>query len=240
MKKYFLLILAIYCLFSQSCLAGLNDNPNIAVLNFTNKIPKIDNQYSAYGQISLEDASVASDRVMENLLDSDRFNLIERDQVETILNEHAFNLSGLVDTNTAVQIGKLAGVQYIVYGSVVNCSLKASGILYDNSNYGGMSNDKYTVIADVTARFIDVETGRIVLMARGHGQSTSTANEIQWHQYRNGYYGKYYDGTQKIKFGAKEVSQTQVYNAIAKAADDLVFGKMGFLAKLDGKIKRKY
>lgn len=240
MKKLFLLVFMLCVLISQSCFAGLNDYPDIAVLNFTNKVPKLENQYSMYGQISVEDASLASDRVMENLLDSGRFNIIERDQLEAILNEHAFNLTGLVDPNTAVQIGKLTGVQYIVYGSVVNCSLKTTGIAYDNNNYGGVVNEKYTVIADVTARFIDVETGRIALIARGHGESSSTANEIQWHQYRDGYYGKYYSGTQTIRFGTKEVSQTQVYNAIMKAADDLVLGKMGFLAKLDGKAKRSY
>lgn len=240
MKRVVLFIFILCLAISQSCFAGLNDYPDIAVLNFTSKIPKINNPYSAYGEISLEDASIASDRLMENLVDSGRFNLIEREQLEAILNEHAFNLSGLVDPATAVQIGKLTGVKYIVYGSVVNCSLKTSGILYDNSNYGGIENNKYTVIADVTARFIDVETGRVALIARGHGQSTSTSNEVQWHQYRNGYYGKYYNGTQTIKFGAKEVSQTQVYNAIAKATDDLVYGKMGFLAKLDGKVKRRY
>lgn len=240
MKRLMLLIFTVCLLMSQTCFAGLNDYPDIAVLNFTNKVPHLNTATSAFGQISLEDASVASDRVMESLLDSGRFNLIERDQLEAILNEHALNLSGTVDPATAVQIGRLTGVQYIVYGSVVNCSLKASGVSYDNTQYGGLENNQYTVIADVTARFIDVETGRIALIARGHGESTSTSNEIQWHQYKDGRYGKYYSGTQTIKFGVKEVSQTQVYNAIGKAADDLVFGKMGFLAKLDGKAKRRY
>lgn len=240
MKKVLLLVVMLSLFISQSCFAGLNDYPDVAVLNFTNKVPTLDTQYSMYGKITLNDASLASDRVMENLVDSGRFNVIEREQLEAILNEHAFNLTGLVDPNTAAQIGKLTGVQYIVYGSVVNCSLKTSGIIYDNNNYGGIANEKYTVVADVMARFIDVETGRIALIARGHGESSSTANEVQWHQYRNGYYGKYYDGTQTIKFGTKEVSQTQVYNALMKASDDLVLGKMGFLAKLDGKVKRRY
>ena len=150
----------------------------------------------------------------------------------------------MVDPATAVQIGRLTGVKYIVYGSVVGCSLKEKTIGYDNNTIGGVGNNQHTVIANVVARFIDVETGRIVLAARGKGESTSTYNEIKWKKL-NSSYDNYSDtdGTNSfghtVKFGTKEVSQEQVHNAIAKAADDLVYGKMGILAKMDGTARRR-
>ena len=196
------------------------------------------------GQISLTDAGVASDYVLDALLDSDRFSIIEREQMQAIMSEHHLNLTGMVNPATAVQIGRLTGVKYILYGSVVGCSLKEKTIGYDNNTIGGIGNNQHTVIANVVARFIDVETGRIVLAARGKGESTSTYNEIKWKKL-NTSYDNYSDtdGTNSfghtVKFGTKEVSQEQVHNAIAKAADDLVYGKMGILAKMDGTARRR-
>ena len=192
----------------------------------------------------MTDAGVASDYVLDALLDSDRFSIIEREQMQAIMSEHHLNLTGMVNPATAVQIGRLTGVKYILYGSVVGCSLKEKTIGYDNNTIGGVGNNQHTVIANVVARFIDVETGRIVLAARGKGESTSTYNEIKWKKL-NTSYDNYSDtdGTNSfehtVKFGTKEVSQEQVHNAIAKAADDLVYGKMGILAKMDGTARRR-
>ena len=45
--------------------------------------------------------------------------------------------------------------------------------------------------------------------------------------------------THKITIGTQQVSQVQVHNAIAKAVNDVVYGKNGLLAKMDGKAKKK-
>lgn len=252
MKKVLMqIILMVGVLISSTCFAGLGNYPNIAILPFSNHASvstSADSLSGTTGQISLTDASVASDYVLDALLDSDRFSIIEREQMQAIMSEHHLNLTGMVDSMTAVQIGRLTGVKYIVYGSVVGCSLKEKMIDYDNSVVGGANNKQHTVIANVVGRFIDVETGRVVLAARGKGESTSTYNEIKWKKIKKNI-GLYYDSdnsetsgetkTQTIKFGSENVSQEQVHNAIAKAADDLVYGKMGFLAKLDGKAKRR-
>lgn len=265
MTKVLLKLCMLLCLLVNStCFAGLNDYPNIAIIPFSNHASvstSADSLSGTPGQIALTDAQIASDYVLDALLDSDRFSIMEREQMEAILKEHHLNLSGLIDPATAVQIGRLTGIKYIVYGSVVGCSLKDKGVSYDNSVIGGIANKQHTVIANVVGRFIDVETGRIVLAARGKGASTSTHNEIQWKRIKknvsvnsNGFDGNISDDAYSyststtettseknhtIKFGTENVSQEQVHNAIAKAADDLVYGKMGFLAKMDGKAKRK-
>lgn len=234
-------VLLVSVLISSTCFAGLGNYPNIAIMPFSNHASVSTNADSGVqGQISLTDARVASDYVLDALLDSDRFSIIEREQMQAIMSEHHLNLTGMVDPATAVQIGRLTGVKYILYGSVVGCSLKEKTIGYDNNTIGGIDNNQHTVIANVVARFIDVETGRIILAARGKGESTSTYNEIKWKKldlYSDA------DGTNSfghtVKFGTKEVSQEQVHNAIAKAADDLVYGKMGILAKMDGTARRR-
>ncbi|WP_407398501.1 CsgG/HfaB family protein [Anaerovibrio sp.] len=152
--------------------ASLQDYPNIAVLPYANKA-------AVSKQLSLADASLVSEFVIEQLLDSERFNVIEREMLEAIMKEHSFNMSGMVDPLTAVQIGKLAGVKYLVAGSVTGLSTKSSGASYSDTRVGGGGFNINTVIANVSARFIDVETGRIVLAASGTGESASTNMEFK-------------------------------------------------------------
>lgn len=231
MKKIMgIFVMLMGILFSQTCYAGLNDYPNIAIIPFGNHASVNTTMSSVAGEISLTDAAVASDYVLEALVDSDRFSVLEREQMMAIMSEHHLNLTGMVDQSTAVQIAKLTGVKYLVYGSVTGCSLKTGSIGYDK--FGAK---KYTVIANVVGRFIDVETGRIVLTARGKGESSSTNMEYTLKSAST--YTS--EAASTIKFGTENVSQVQVHNAIAKAADDLIYGDSGFLAKLDGKYKRK-
>lgn len=218
---------AMCLLVSSSCFSGLNDYPDIALLEFTNKA-------SVSYDISFEDASMVSDYVLEELLDSGRFNVMEREQLQGILDEHHLNLTGLVAPDTAVQLGQLTGVQYLVYGSITGLSSKKQVFGYAN-DIGGIDNNQYVVTANITGRIIDLETGRIVLAARGTGSSTSSGTEFGYRPGRRFYprQGHF------IRVGATEISQIQVHNALAKAARDLVNGKNGFIAKIDGKGKKR-
>ena len=63
--------------------------------------------------------------------------VIERGMVEQVLKEQEFQLTGTVDSETAVAIGKLIGAELVIIGSIVK-----TGIVYTTN-----------------ARLIDVETG---------------------------------------------------------------------------------
>jgi formylglycine-generating enzyme required for sulfatase activity len=63
-------------------------------------------------------ASALSDRLREVLLKSGRFTLVDRSQIESILNEQALQQAGCTDQECAVQVGRLLGVRKIVAGRV--------------------------------------------------------------------------------------------------------------------------
>jgi TolB-like protein len=63
--------------------------------------------------------------------------VVEKGQVTAVAAEQRLNLSGLVDDETAVNVGKFVGARYVIVGSV-----------------NGMG-DFYTL----SARLVDVETG---------------------------------------------------------------------------------
>lgn len=231
------------------CFAGLHDFPNVAVLPFRNKAITSDD-------VNYQEQNLISEFVIEELIDTGRFNVLERDELMAITNEHSLNMTGLVDPATAAQIGRLAGVKYLVAGSVAGLTTKESGASYDNSGLGNVGGTKHTVIANVNARIFDVETGRILLACHGVGKSSSAHIEFKLNVTKNTpYETEVIDPdtgdpniqeaeettvtSHTVKIGAVTVSQVQVHNAIAKAVTNLVFNKnYGLLAKMDGKAKR--
>ena len=251
MKKVFLMMIcAMLLLTSKFCQAGLNDNPTIAILPFVNKAAMSEG-------LQFSDASITSEFMIEKLLESDRFyNVIERENMSAVVNEHTFNMNIVVDPLSAVQIGKILGAQYLVAGSVTGLSTKPSGIDVTAGNAASAGFQKNTVIANISARFIEVETGRIVLAASGTGESATTNIEFAVNKKIEGeeevsVVVDEAEGiedvaenptssiqTYKIKIGTQEFSQVQVRNALYKAVYDLVYNKnYGIIAKLDGKAK---
>lgn len=89
-------------------------------------------------------ASALDGIIYEKLLDSfmkqGRFNLVERQQLDMVLNELQFSASGLVDPKQALQIGKLLTAQTLLAGKVFETD---AGI-------------------EIVARLIDTETSIVI------------------------------------------------------------------------------
>ena len=232
----------------QVSFAGLLDYPTVAVLPFENK-----------GIVSkgmdIEDANLVSEFVIEDLIDSGLFDVIEREQLANVLAEQSFGMSGAVDTSTASETGKLVGAKYLIYGNVTGLTTKESGA--SASTIGAAAGmQKHKVTANISARIIDVETGRIVLAGRGTGESSSANFEFSLRTtIATPYDGLIIDVKKgqamygsgekvntlelgKITIGTTEVSMVQVHNAIEKAVEDLIYGKdRGLITKIKGEAK---
>ncbi|MCH8012392.1 MAG: hypothetical protein IIA61_10680 [Candidatus Marinimicrobia bacterium] len=89
--------------------------------------------------ISALEAATLTDRLRSELVDLGVFSLVERGQMEMILEEQGFQQTGCTSAECAVEVGKLLGVQKMVAGSI------------------GKIGALYTV--DV--RMFDVTTGKI-------------------------------------------------------------------------------
>ena len=104
------------------------------------------------------------------------------------------HMLGLIDPDTAKKLGEILGIRYIVYGNVVDVTVAVgkAGVVVN------------TVKAHMVIRIMDVETGNILMAAKGEGKSASA------------FVG---DGTaQFIYIGTTKVTQTAVHNALKKAA----------------------
>lgn len=91
------------------------------------------------GDISLTSTSY-QDNLIYALVNRNRFRVVERGLLESILQEQKLSRTKLVDRDTALRLGRLAAAQSIIIGSIVE---SRSGI-------------------EIIARFIDTETSEIL------------------------------------------------------------------------------
>ena len=256
MKKIFLLAALIFTVLFTNFVeaANIKDHPRLAVMNFANKA------ITSKG-LRDYDFSSASEYALYQLSASDWFDLIDYEQMAAVARMHSMNLSGLVDTSTAPALGQFLAAQFVMVGSLNGMTVKESGAKIGAAGAkAGMS--KHKVTANVTVRFVDVETLKVVGVGMGTGESSSTSAEISFTPYRNfsnwiiphetniiiGDENKVTSDSKIstadnadyfITIGTTEVSAVQVRNALSKAVRDAVYGKMGLLTTLNGGKKLK-
>ncbi|MCK4826519.1 hypothetical protein KA005_62835 [bacterium] len=107
-----------------------------------------------------------TDMLVTALVKTKRFRVVERSALEKVMKEHQLQLSGAIDTSTAVKIGKLLGLKFIMLGSVSQYSPSGHTggvpILFYKNWY------HYTEVT-LDARIVDVQTGTVVASGTGHG-----------------------------------------------------------------------
>lgn len=79
----------------------------IAVLNINSR-----------GGVSPSEAQTLADRLRSELVNTNVFTVLERGQMDAILKEQGFNLSGCTSSECAVEVGRMLGVQQMVTGDV--------------------------------------------------------------------------------------------------------------------------
>ncbi len=98
--------------------------------------------------IELAGASI-SDMFTTELLKTYRYKLIERSQIEQVLEEQALGLKGVTDSALALKVGKMLGVDAVIVGTVPEYGMRAVG--------------KYELPAvGINVRMIDGVTGSII------------------------------------------------------------------------------
>lgn len=146
--------------------AASSEKPRIAVIEFKNKA---DNQWWYHGG-----AEAAQDVFVTELVKSGKFRVVEREQLQALMAEKNLTLSGDVDPSTAVRIGKLLGVNYLLTGAVTEYGVtEKGGHAPGLRRLPGVSASKKTFVAAMNARLIDTSTGEIVWADEARGEESS-------------------------------------------------------------------
>jgi curli biogenesis system outer membrane secretion channel CsgG len=163
------------------------------------------------------------DLLVTGLVKDGSFSVIERKALDKIMAEQNFSNSNRADQNSAAKIGKLLGVDAIVVGSITEFGneTKKTNLGGAGGNWHGMglgnlghSNSKANVA--ITARIIDVDTGEILGVADGKGQSARASTSLlgggsNWHGFGGG----------NADFGSSDFQSTIIGEATKQAVDQL-------------------
>ena len=139
--------------------AGLAaEKPRIAVLEFKAKAA-----HDWYSWWSNQGAGAAQDVFVTELVKSGKFRVIEREQLAAIMQEKGLALSGDLDPSTAMRVGKLLGVKYMLAGAVTEFGTSTAGVNTGRvRGIPGVGIKRKKFACAMNARLFDVETGEIV------------------------------------------------------------------------------
>jgi curli biogenesis system outer membrane secretion channel CsgG len=151
MKKVSLLFIVGLVLVSFAATAMAQPKVRIAVLRFEDNTP-----HSWWEATKLGEA--AADKFTTELVISGQFSVIERNRLDDILREHNLAAQGAVTPQTAVELGKLLGVELMVMGSITEFGFERYGAGITSRFRGAMY--RYTCKIDV--RVVNVQTAEIM------------------------------------------------------------------------------
>lgn len=104
-----------------------------------------------------------SDMLVTALVKTGKYQVMERQEMNKVLEEQQLGLSGVVTQETAAQVGKMLGVELAIFGSVTEFGYSegSTGGRINNMGFGvGVKSSKATVGIDI--RFVNTTTGEIL------------------------------------------------------------------------------
>ena len=174
-KAFFCLLLS-FGLCAQAQTTG--PKKRIAVLNFD--YATVQSDVSAIFGTRQDVGKGIADLLVDRLVSAGQYSVIERKAIDKIMAEQNFSNSDRVDPNSAAKLGRLLGVDAIVIGSITQFGRDdkstsvgggAFGGLAGRYGLGGVGQRKSKAVVAISARLVSVDTGEILAVASGRGES---------------------------------------------------------------------
>lgn len=150
MKRRSIACLAVCCMLCISAphqASAEFKKTKIAVLDFTRQGEE--HQTKDMGKIVAE-------WLITGLVETGRFDVIERRLLEKIMEEHALGMTGAVDPQSVAQLGKILGVKTIVSGAILS----------------------FEGTVEINARLIAVDTASIIAAEKVRASSATRLNDL--------------------------------------------------------------
>ncbi|MGE3176398.1 MAG: CsgG/HfaB family protein [Vicinamibacterales bacterium] len=130
--------------------------PRIAVMNFANN-----STWTWWGDNL---GAAAADELVTQLVKTGKFSVIERAQLEAILQEQRLGQSGLTNPATAAKVGQLLGAQLIMTGSITQFSIERTQL-----GIRGIGGAYSKAESKLDVRLVDTTTGEVLIATDGTG-----------------------------------------------------------------------
>lgn len=177
----------------------------VAVLPFDNRVRDIPQNWNLGGGLS--------EILVTELIESDRFLLVERDSLQDIVREQELGMSGLVRKETAVASGNLSGAQFMIKGAITEFNAEAGGggltLSFREAEAGTKSRTAYV---GIDVRIVDNLTGQV--HASYHATGTATSRGLSL--------AAAFKGADNVKIGASTFYSTALGLATREAVEKVV------------------
>ncbi len=164
-----------------------------------------------------------ADLLVTDLVKDGSYSIIERKALDKIMAEQNFSNSDRANPASAAKIGKLLGVDAILVGSITqfgsetkNIGVGGGGGGIGGFGLGGFGKKNSKAIVGLSARLVDIDTGEILAVAEGKGESSRGGLMLgggggNWHGAGGG----------GINMGSSDFQSTIIGEATKLATDNL-------------------
>jgi len=175
-----------------------------------------------------------SDLLVKYLVKDGTYSVIERKALDKILAEQNFSNSDRANPASAAKIGKMLGIDAMIVGSITqfgnetkNTNVGGAGGGFGGFGLGGFGHKKSKAIVTLDARLVDIDTGEILAVADGKGESQRSSTSLlggggNWHGF----------GAGAVDFGSSDFQNTIIGEAVKAAVEQMSTGVIGANTKL--------
>ncbi len=165
--------------------AGAQQKKRVAVLDFD--YGTVRSGIAAIFGTNVDVGSGIADLIVDRLVTSGAYSVIERKALAKILAEQNFSNSDRADATTAAKIGKVLGVDAIIIGSITQFGRDdqttsvgggAVGGITRRFGIGGVQRREAKAVVGISARMVDVNTAEILAVAGGKGESQRSGTSL--------------------------------------------------------------
>jgi curli biogenesis system outer membrane secretion channel CsgG len=221
MKRVLVLVTAAFLLLSVTGALAQARKKRIAIMDFDYATV-----HSASAALFGQDVDIGkgvADLLVNYLVKDGSYSIIERKALDKILAEQNFSNSERANPTSAAKIGKMLGVNAIVVGSITefgnetkNTKIGGAGGGLGGFGLGGFGHKKSKAIVALNARMIDIDTGEILGVAEGKGESSRDSTSLlggggNWHGF----------GAGGVDFGSSDFQNTIIGEATKTAVEHM-------------------
>lgn len=165
--------------------APAQQKKRVAVLDFD--YATVSSAVSQIFQTNVDVGKGIADLIVDRLVRDGQYSVIERKAISKVLAEQNFSNSDRADASSAAKIGRLLGVEAIIIGSITqfgrddkSTNLGGGGFGGFGSRYGlgGIGRRHAKAAVGISARMVSTDTGEILAVASGHGESQRSGTTL--------------------------------------------------------------
>lgn len=150
----------------------------VAVLDFDYGSTGISlNIFSAVSNDSA--AKGVSNLIAYKLVQSGKYTVLERSQVQKLLSEQDLGQAGRLDAGSAAKIGKVLGVDAVMLGTITRFNVEQKKSGFSVGGLFGSGSKKTKAVVKLNGRLVSAQTGEILAVGEGSGEASQKDSSTQ-------------------------------------------------------------